>query len=197
MRPSPKERERLRQRRIVFPPTNNAVQALNAVQQWAAGCVLLRETGVFRNGRMDGVLVRTHFNSVLKEHGLYGIEVKLSRSDFLAGLKNGQFDRYVLDVNGLYIATAVNVCKTSEIPKQFGHLVVHRRDHGLQCVCRRHARFKKIVPLDEDLLWRLLVDCCDQFQQQERNARHAAELELHRISVKAGDRIARMLRELK
>ena len=176
--------------RRIYPSLFSAVDVLDAVEQWADGCVLLRETQVFRNGRMDGVLIRAHFNSVLKKSGLYGVEVKLRRSDFLKGLNSGQFDRYAQSMNGLYIATSQGVCKTSEIPRQFGHLVVSNRGDELQCVCRRKARYTAKEPLSGDLFWRLLVDCCDQFRRSEQETRREVDEAIEKIKVHAGRKIA-------
>lgn len=177
----------------VYPPPWSAGMALDAVERWAFGCILLRETGALRNGRMDGLLIRTHFESVIAKNGLFAVEVKLSRADFQKGLTTGQYDRYLKDTNGLYLVTGVEVCKTAEVPRGMGHLIVSHRGDELQCICRRHATFHTREPLRESLLWRILVDCGDQFLKREQKMRWQTTKVVEQIKAVAGRKIAAMV----
>jgi len=109
-----------------------AKSVLDGIERWAAGYHLLRETGaVIANGRLDGVLVPVGWETRARP-GIYGVEVKVSRTDFLRGLNGGQFDRYLAKVNCLYLATGPDVCKTAEVPLEIGYLVVgFRGNNGL------------------------------------------------------------------
>lgn len=173
-----------------------ATSMLNAVERWAAGCYLLRETGaVLRGHRLDGLLIPTSWLPQMQP-GIYGVEVKVSRSDFLRGLNSGQFERYAAAVNGLYLATGPDVCKTNEIPKQFGHLVTSWRSGESICVCRRKAT-RREADLDQATLWRIIWDLFDQFRSQQRKeAEEAVRLE-RRIKERASEVIDAMVKRCK
>ena len=170
----------------------HAATALDAVERWADGCMLLREIGLVENGRIDGALVPLSIDSPgVKNNpmrktgrpfwdrmGLLGVEVKLHRSDFLRGLKEKQFERYAPSFIGLYICTTLDVCKPSEIPREYGHLVVTWSDETERdsykripvCVCKRHPQFKA-VELDHETMWRVL------WRSGEEMRKRAAEAE--------------------
>lgn len=145
-----------------------AEQVLDAVESWAHGAFLIRETGALRNGRMDGILIPYLYECSL-DFGIWGVEVKVSRSDFLAGLRKGQYERYEADVDGLFVATPRGVCKTSELPKKCGHLVIGpnpRIPRTRHCICRRRPKTKH-TPLDDGACRRLLFAMGRQFFQSE------------------------------
>jgi hypothetical protein len=134
-----------------------AEDVLDAVENWACGATLIREIELLGNapeaekgynqhhrdrmakafGRLDGLLVpmrpwdcpwyKKRGGWIWRSACLVGVEVKVSLADFKNGLKKGQFDRYGDNLGALYIATPAKLVKTSEIPKQFGHLVVRPR----------------------------------------------------------------------
>jgi hypothetical protein len=122
--------------------------------------------------------------------GLYGVEVKVSRSDFLRGLNSGQFEKYLNQLNGLYVVTYPEVCKTNEIPRNIGHLVVTDRSQRGVAVCRRKAA-KRPFPLDEGMLWRILYDAFDQQRKQLREERGIIEQTLRKIRHHVGDRLVK------
>jgi hypothetical protein len=141
---------------------------LNAIERWAVGYKMIRETiaAIDCQGRMDAILVplsweAESYKRLNFKQGLIGIEVKSYRGDFLRGMKEKQFEKYAdsESISGLYVATALNVCKTSEIPKRFGHLIVNvkpdeRRSMNI-CVCRRHPEWKE-SKLSQESMWRIL-----------------------------------------
>lgn len=168
---------------------------LDAVEQWASWAYLLRETGAVGGGRLDGLLVPTHWNAPIR-NGVVGVEVKVSRADFLRGLREEQFQRYQQHVNGLYLAAPRGVCKTRELPVGVGHLVVTERDdYGLVCVCRKHPAWTDRI-YDTATLWRVLFDLFDQFERRRRDEQDELYRLLHRIKHVGGDMILKALYRL-
>lgn len=170
---------------------------LDGVETWSfsSGAFLLRETGVIRDGRLDGLLFPTSWDANLPA-GLWGVEVKVSRSDFQRGLREGQFEKYSKQITGLYLATGHDVCKTSEVPKGVGHLIVTRTGAGLICSCRRKAReVNPLATLDPLIVYRCIVDLVDQ----ERKIRRQWQKDLckaqQRINDKGSEIIASLLRQ--
>ena len=163
--------------------------ALDAVETWAGkDAYLLRETGALGSGRCDGILIPTHWESPLKP-GLHGVEVKVSRGDFLRGLKEGQFERYRKLFNTLYLVSPVGVCKTNELPKGIGHLVVSRRgDYGPVCACKRHAAWNPIE-IDQKSLWKVVFDLGDQI----RRRRNEEDRKNHQMQEKADEVLGRLM----
>ncbi|MBD3267462.1 MmcB family DNA repair protein [bacterium] len=157
----------------------HADDILNAVEDWAitkGNYMLLREFGVFGNNmRLDGILLAlghtAHIFKKYKRHGLIGIEVKVSRSDFLHGLKNGQYEKYNKYCAGLFLATPRDVCKTSEIPEHCGHLICERKRMKRSgwprtfCVCRRHPKYKPGA-WDSSIFWRLIERVCQEHRKE-------------------------------
>jgi hypothetical protein len=165
-------------------PRVSARSVLDAVEQWAEGFVMLRETGSLLGGldRVDAILIPVSYDTMLwralkYDQGPVGVEVKVSRSDFLNGLHSGQFDRYADYLSGLYIATTKDCCRTQEVPRCFGHLVCTRR-HGrsrvksgdndiLACVCRRHPTFEPMV-WDQKKLFKLFHRFMQWFVEKQK-----------------------------
>lgn len=178
-------------------PPWTAEQVLDAVGRWAEGCYLLRETGQVGPGRLDGLLVPWTWGAKVGRGGIVAIEAKISRSDFLCGIKKEQCEKYLERVNGLYLATGPDVCKTSEIPKQFGHLVCgYRRGYGDVCVCRRRARWHDREH-SAKAIWGIVWDLFDQFRRVQKEA-EAERRTIHRqASHVIGDAVAKFVAELK
>lgn len=165
-----------------------ARNVLRGVEQWACDCFLLRETCVIEDGRLDGLLVPMSWTAPMRA-GLFGVEVKISRSDFLRGLKTQQFQRYQRQLSGLYLATCRDVCKTSEIPPGIGHLIV-RDLHDGAAVCRRKAASQPLK-LTEPLLWKILHDAFDQQRKWVNNEKKRVELAVKQINMHLGDSLMR------
>jgi len=180
---------------------------LDAVERWADGYWLIRETGIGVVGRLDGLLVpvsrAAHCMKRLKEPlwkrpRLVGVEVKTSRADFQRGLKNQQYERYAESVSGLYVATLVDVCRTSELPDGVGHLLLNNRrgvhsTRGL--ICKRHPHYNE-SRVDAETAWQLLFVAKEQFiaETHKRNRRQAEVIE--RIGANAAGRIFKPLRQI-
>lgn len=159
--------------------------ALNAIERWAYGYHLFRETGAIDTSfRLDGLLVPTGPDAYcmgqvgeafFDRPRLVGVEVKASRSDFLRGLNGGQFEKYDDALAGLYIATFDDVCKASEIPPGVGHLKIFQKQAGhrveWRCACRRHPALSDTRPSAETA-WRLL------FKIQESHREKLWEMDL-------------------
>ena len=149
----------------------DADTALDAVDAWVRNRsgFLIRETGqVVKDGRLDGLIIPAGFATQVPL-GLTGIEVKISRGDFLRGLSNGQYERYYRELNALYIATLFSVAKTSEVPKDYGHLIVGLRvgNGNPVCVCKRRAPWRDYSP-DQHVIWRVVFDLLDQWEKERR-----------------------------
>ncbi len=177
----------------------HASQILSAVEAWATGCYLVREIGLIENGRLDGVLVPlgpkafplNRRGNWWDRHCLVGVEAKATRSDFLRGLKEGQFERYLASgvIGGLIIAAWENVVKRGEIPDGIGHVVVGYRPNGVKLVasCRRLPALKD-APLSQETSWRLLQRMHDEFRKREHEADIAYKRKLKRIGKMAARR---------
>jgi hypothetical protein len=173
----------------------NAREVLNAVEQWDPCAYLARETEQLKSGcRLDGVLLPAGYEA--KHRSIVGIEVKVSRADFLVGLKSGQYDRYAELVPAMYVATPRGVCKTTEIPKSCGHLVVGRRwKQGPMCVCRRKAPERQ-VEIDNGTLW-CLVWRCFQLHERDRLEAERAKRSADKVFGEAiGRRLATAMRAI-
>lgn len=170
----------------------SADEVLDAVDRWATGYELLRELGdVFTDcyKRLDGLLLpMSHDARCMKLRNaptgrwerpvMYGVEVKLTRADFLAGLRRKQFDDYAKQLGGLYVVCPKHVCRTDEIPSHIGHLVVvHRTGEALglhprtayyaKILTKRHPRFHH-VEYSADVLWQLLFRVRRKWAQLDR-----------------------------
>lgn len=183
---------------------------LDAVERWADKYWLLRETACFVDGRIDGLLIPTAYDAhcIKKSRGHYasgvrvcGVEVKVNRSDFLKGKKSGQFTRYAKSLAGLYIATPYELCKTSEIPDDCGHLVVTNRlsgtggGLGFTCVCKRHPKYRD-VQFDHRQMWELFFRFRDHSVQREYELKSQYREKLDRIGDIAGKKVFAAIREI-
>jgi len=185
---------------------------LNAIERWAEPKQwLVRETIMAVHGRIDGILVPAWFDAPVTrgQHGgwtgklgLLGVEVKASRTDFLRGLREEQFDRYDRTLAGLYVATPRSV-KTAEIPAGLGHLICYqppgeptffgdgRRKPSraeLRCVCRRHVTVRD-WEMDPDTMWRLIFFVVKRARAAEIAAQQRNRETLRRIGELAADRV--------
>lgn len=151
---------------------------LDAVEYWAAGYSMLRETGAFCRdaSRMDAILVPVSREAhcmldsklpFFERPRFVGIEVKISRSDYLAGVRKGQLEKYQGFVSGLYLASYRDVCRTSELPDGVGHIICLKKPKGrfMSCVCKRHPKYSD-VDTPPDVPWRCLFRLAEQYQRQ-------------------------------
>jgi hypothetical protein len=199
-----------------------AKEMLAAVEVWAQPDYwMMRETSACapQGGRLDGLLIPVSITApAMKSRGFrsgywteravpVGIEIKASRSDFLRGLSEGQFDRYRASVPNLFVCTGRDV-KTAEIPAGLGHLIHHlppgervpmdggkwsrRTTHPEpRVVCRRQPKFCA-HELGADTMWRIVMYCADQMRDQRREQ----QIKENRLFDKLGDRVARALRAI-
>jgi len=155
-----------------------ATWVLDAVEAWVDGYSMLRETGALfeDSSRIDALLVpvsreahcmKDSDKSFFERPRFVGIEVKVSRSDFLAGVRKGQFEKYQAKVSGLYVAVTKDVCKTSELPDGVGHIICLEKPKSrfMSCVCKRHPKYSD-VDTSPDLPWRCLFRLAEQYQRQ-------------------------------
>ena len=185
-----------------YHDVNSVDTAIRAVELWADGYVLLHEIGAVTKGRLDGLLVPVGFGASMMKRtgpkswnrpGLIGVEIKLTRGDFLRGLKSGQYERYDSELSGLYVATSLSVCRTTEIPDGIGHLVVGLRD-GPVCLCKRHPVFKEIAFGDERL-WRVIFAMYETLKANRIREESETAAVLQRVGTLAGRRIFAALSE--
>jgi hypothetical protein len=182
---------------------------LNAIERWADGMVLIRETGaLIQNARMDAILLPIDRNAhcmrrsdrpFFTRPGILAVEVKTERSDFLRGLRTGQFEKYQACVHGLYLATTLDIAKTSEVPGSCGHLVV---DFGGKlrrtpiAVCKRHPRYNDKVMYDTETMWRiffaLVAAQSERFAWQQEDYRR----KLQQIGHIAGEKVFMAIRRI-
>ncbi len=168
---------------------------LEAVEKWADGYMMLRETGIAVNGRVDALLVpigrAAHCMKRLsgpfwKRPRLVGVEIKTNRGDFIRGSKNQQYERYAETLGGLYVATLRGVCQTSELPAGVGHLVVYMAPTRCwKTVCRRHPEYREVA-MAPDTPWRILFEViyANERVEDENDRRQ------DRIDEKLGDIVA-------
>lgn len=155
---------------------------LEVVEAWAEGYWMIQETGIVTpRRRLDALLVpvtgearcmKRFRGSFWKRVRLLGVEVKISRQDFLKGLKSGQFDHYDKHVSGLYVVVPMdeNVGKMSELPPNVGFIEIEKSGPRAKwiCHCRRHPKFKDIE-FTYDVPWRLLFQIREEYQQAVRD----------------------------
>lgn len=189
-----------------------AEQILNAIEEWDDRYWLLRETGCFVEGRVDGLLIPTRFDAHCLKKGkghwtermvVCGIEVKASRQDFIRGKKSGQFDRYAKTLSGLYVATFRDTCRTSEIPSHCGHLVytheVRRTAAGHRqgiVVCKRHPKYKR-VEFTQEQMWDLFISYVGYARTQEQKERQRVHRVFERMGARAAGEVFATLREMR
>lgn len=170
-------------------------RVLDAVERWADKYWLCRETTCFVKGRIDALLVPTAFDAhcIKSTRGHYsdgvrvcGVEVKTDRSDFVRGLKSGQYDRYAKTLDGLYLATFVDTCKTSEVPPHCGHLVFNTAIQMGGVVCKRHPRYQRVKYTQEQmwqLFFRYVMDHNREVWQERSRVADVVEKIGHRASA--------------
>lgn len=184
--------------RVIVGDCVKAPQVLDAIDTWARGMVVIREfEGLGQSvGRLDAVLIPVspvadcmqgskwpHTQHIYGDITItrdkpfwdrpcvIGIEVKVSRSDFLAGQRNGQYERYQAGVSGLYVAAPANVCKTTELPNGVGRLMVKATHGRVSVTCKRHPKYKD-VELDPSVPWRLMFRLYRKHVHDLRDARY-------------------------
>ncbi len=193
-----------------------AGEILDAIDEAYGGhYLMIRETGILCNfsGRMDALLVpwSSQADCMVQNTGtwfwerprLIAIEVKVKRSDFLKGLRDGQYERYANQVSGLYIAVPRpdhpvkrfreqdRVCKLKEIPKGVGLITVKRFG---KAHCARRPKLAD-VQFEPDVPWRLLF-AARQHLWEEWRKRHIADMEIdERIGKAVARAIARLRKE--
>lgn len=186
-----------------------ARSVLEAVDRWAAGCWMLRELeligeaaskGSVSLGRLDALLVPFDpFNVPWRgaipgwcweNAKLVGVEVKVTRADFKRGLDEGQFDRYLGGVGGMFIATPRGLVKTSEIPPHIGHLVALERWRDKPAVCKRRPKFTETQP-SPAMIWKLMSLMRADFIERELIYRKAMADGM----AKAGKKLAAVIAE--
>lgn len=163
-------------RRFLDP---TASEILDAVETWAGeDWTLLRETSALTAGgtpwanglRMDGVLIplsweAPSYKRCTFRQGIVAVEVKVTREDFLAGVRRNQFAQYADFCSGVYLAAPADIVRVSEVPDGVGFLQIVNASRGLsrsfsesvsiRAVCRRHPRFQP-RPLTPEQCWRVL-----------------------------------------
>lgn len=182
-------------------------QALDAVQKWAQKMILIRETSAIFNdaaykqgGRIDGLLIpgswtAPSYKALGFKQGIVGVEIKLRRADFLRGLAEGQFEKYAERLCALYICTRRRACKTSEIPEEYGHLVVAQRPgYGLVCVCRRAPRWKQ-CDLTQTTMYKILWAVFNETDRIRKEHLEEAEALHERIKKTGAAIIGRLMRK--
>ena len=170
----------------------NARTVLNHVEKWASGYWMIRETGLCfpDSRRIDALLVPVGQNahclktlrcSYFDRSCLVGVEVKVSRSDFLKGLNSGQFEGYDEHLAGMYVAGPRGVFKANEVPAGIGVLTLRHQSRETRITCQRHPKYTD-ARTDTEQLWRIFHKLWDSFIQ-EQNRR---ETEYRRGQEKIG-----------
>jgi len=174
-------------------------EVLTAVDRWAHGYWMVRETGIgLSDGqRIDALLVPAAWEAHCMRRGagagptwqrprLIGVEVKVSRGDYLRGVRNGQYERYAEDLDGLYLVVpCASVAKASELPAGVGYLRVHQG----AVLCRRHPTYRQSEPRagDAELAWRLLFEARRQMVDAIAEAEARSADALQRLGTMASE----------
>lgn len=178
---------------------NTADEAIDAVAAWTRGhSWLVREiTARSLGGRLDGLLVPIGQKAMcMKPRNvpmrffdrcrLIAVEVKMYRSDFNTGLREGQFGRYAEApaIAGVYIVAPKGVCEAHELPEGIGLLRLIENSYingqAYRVRCQKHPALRDVIPSAE-LLWRILFKAHEQMvahyyrqtAEQEQRLRHA------------------------
>lgn len=186
---------------------------LDAVERWATGYWLIRETGIVDvGGRLDGLLVPMNRDASCMESSrrvgvpqklrffarpvLLGVEVKVTRADFLRGLREGQYDRYAEKLGGLYVAVPRGACRVAELPDGVGLLVAGRDfcDPRFTVVCRRNPTLR-YVEMGQETFWRLLFTRDEEHCATLRRAEARVEALARKIGRGVGNAVSRMFAE--
>lgn len=183
------------------------IEMLKAVREWLPGMFMLEECKALfhsnpwkQGGRIDAVLIPlTQYSPSYKQigfsQGITGIECKRTRSDFLAGTKRGQFELYDKQLSGLYICTTHKICKSSEIKKEYSHLVIiwKRKENKYVCICRRHPQFKK-VELNQQQVYRILWAGMNLIYNLSLEKQEIINSEIENIKMHGSRIIGRLIR---
>lgn len=182
-----------------------ATNAKQAIRTWAQGYHAVEEWALDFQSRVDLLLIPVGGSASVMETnrtdsgdymgfwercGLVGVEVKVSRSDFLRGLKEGQFTRYAEALAGLYVAVPHGYAKPREIPEGLGVLTLVERGGMVVCACRRHPRFNQVRP-DGETAWRLLFRLREEMIAEMRRNRERQIRWESDVRRKYGQKVAR------
>ncbi len=180
-------------------------QATEAVERWASDWYFsLRETEIGVQGRVDLLLIpinpEAHCMKTLRgpyfdRVRLAGVEVKVSREDFLKGINKKQFQRYQNTLSALYVATLPGVCKTNEIPEGVGHLTINTRKFtDWRCICRRRPKYIE-RQYDASTAWRILFKIRAIYHRRDVKLEDEYREKLREIGEVAGDKVFRHLKD--
>ena len=183
-------------------------RALDAVERWAAGYLVFRELAAGLGvGRFDALLVpvsgETH---CMRQRGgpfwgrpcLVGVEIKVSRADFLAGVRKGQYERYAKGVAGLYVATTQGVCKTSELPPSVGHLVILDKRPRLvwRAVCKRHPKYNQSATVPAAVAWDLIFRVHRRMHKRLQEQKEGQRRAMKKMGDRAGSLVFGALKDI-
>ncbi len=196
---------------------------LDAVDRWATGYWMLRETGIpFPHaGRIDALLIPCSYEAgCMKKNTkdwffdrvrLLGVEVKRTREDFNRGLRTGQYEKYDEFLSGLYVATPKGLIKSGELPDGVGHLVCRwsprdrtRRKRWYfnpegvsqicRCTCRKAPMIKDKLP-EHYVAWRLMFELYRQHSDEIARIRCRTNEALQTLGHVVGHTVMPCLRE--
>lgn len=201
---------------------------LDGVERWgrSMGMRLVREIKIDVSNRVDGILVPVSIDApIMNDRGVYfwdrggliGVEVKVTRSDFLAGLRRGQFDRYDERMAGLYVAAPRGVVKMSELQPNIGLLLVHKKVmykpevKGVKrrsmkdrlfgssnqeiAVCKRHPTYVR-KKVDAELLWRVLFRVMREEREEFLSLKAEYKDMVSRVGDVASRRVFSIIRQI-
>jgi hypothetical protein len=193
-----------------FAAPHNAGLILDAVERWAHGAWMIRETELIVGGqqceipgRLDALLIPLSLSDdaplaratrgwAWSARRLFGVEVKVTRSDFLRGLREGQLQRYAEGLGGLYLATPHGLVEPDEVPREVGLLSVRRDGYASRVAsCVRRAKVRDVQPSPE-MLWKILHEVWLRTIAERKSREERLDLALERF----GRGAARLLREV-
>lgn len=178
-----------------------ARKVMEGVRYWAdnVGFRVLPEIELAKGRRVDGIMVPVRWDAPLlrKVQGHWldccaslCVEIKISREDFLAGVKKQQFERYAeLPFGGCYLATPARLIRREEVPDGWGWICVgYRNGMGMVGTCRQHPVFRR-VETPNDWLWKILFSS----YRDVRSIREMREQYQRRMEEVVGDHVRRHL----
>ena len=178
---------------------NRVNHITKAVADWAEpmGMWALTETGVLaRQRRFDVVLVSVRWDAWCmkrrrpnEEHpwqrpSIFGVEIKATRADFLAGVRRDQFADYREYVDGLYLACPAGPVKASEIPAGCG-LLTWKFGKPLRCV-RRPVR-NECPAWDDTVAWRITYAVVSDYWRRHRDEQREGREWREQLGQKFGE----------
>jgi hypothetical protein len=126
-----------------------------------------------------------------RSHRIIGVEVKVSRADFRAEVRNwDKNDEWNTVVDQFYIAAPKGIVPVDELPQGWGLLELVGRGAGMLRMKVR-ARTEMTAHLPREVAARFLTRAIAQWQGAEERIRHAE----HRMTAKVRDEIRKELRE--